>query len=227
LSGGLQILVSSRILRPRGDGLFATGGEFAMTMMAQPEVDADLAKVLQAAHHGDQAAWETLFKECYPKVRRVVRRKLNRSLRSLYDSTDFASDVMKSLAAHFDRLHFPSIDSLMAFLAQVAEQKVIDEHRRRHTLKRDITRERPISANESEAGPVQLPSTDPTASQLAQAHEVQERLLSQTDETGRTIIKLKYQGYSNSDIALQTGLNIRWVQRYLKDLCESVNDSGA
>ena len=88
--------------------------------------------VLQAAHRGDPAAWEALFKECYPKVRRAVRRKLKGKMRSLFDSTDFASDVMKSLVDNLDRLDFPSIQSLMAFLAQAAEKKVIDEHRRRH-----------------------------------------------------------------------------------------------
>src|SRR5437016_2369641 len=115
-----------------------------MTTLSQSGFGFDFAEALREAHRGDPAAWETLFKECYPKVRRVVRRKLNRSMRSLYDSTDFASDVMKSLAANFDQLQFPSIDSLMAFLAHVAEQKVIDEYRRLHTLKRDMTRERPI-----------------------------------------------------------------------------------
>src|SRR3954465_13429199 len=84
------------------------------------------------ARAGDQAAWEELFRTCYPKVIRVVRRKLDRPMRSLYDSTDFVSDVMKSLAANLDRLDFPSLGSLIAFLAQAAEQKVIDEYRRRH-----------------------------------------------------------------------------------------------
>jgi DNA-directed RNA polymerase specialized sigma24 family protein len=97
-----------------------------MTMMWKPEIVADLPSLLAEAQNGDQAAWETLFKECYPKVRRVVRRKLNRSMRSLYDSTDFASDVMGNLVANLERLNFPSVDSLLAFLAQVAEQKVID-----------------------------------------------------------------------------------------------------
>jgi RNA polymerase sigma factor (sigma-70 family) len=183
---------------------------------------------LQEAHRGNPAAWEALFKECYPKVRRVVRRKLNRSMRSLYDSTDFASDVMKSLAAQFDQLEFPSIDSLMAFLVRVAEQKVIDEYRRRHTLKRDVTRERPIWANDAESGPVQLPSDDPTASQLAQANEFQERLLSRTDDaTERSIIELKEQGYSTADIVARTGWNIRKVQRFLKKLGDWAQDSGA
>ncbi len=197
-----------------------------MTMTYYEEIGPDLTKALQEAHRGDPAAWETLFRACYPKVRRVVRRKLNRSMRSLYDSTDFASDVMKSLAANMGQLQFASIDSLLAFLAHVAEQKVIDEYRRRHTLKRDITRERPILAGGPDTGPVQVPSDDPSASELAQANEFQERLLAHRDETERLIIELKRQGYSTADIADRTGWNIRKVQRFLKDLLDSVNDSG-
>ena len=109
-----------------------------MTMLSDSALRDDLAQTLLDAQKGDQSAWEALFRECYPKVRRVVRRKLDRSMRSLYDSTDFASDVMKSLAANFNQLTFVSLESLFKFLAQVAEQKVIDEHRRRHTLKRDV-----------------------------------------------------------------------------------------
>lgn len=197
-----------------------------MTMLSSAELRVDLAEVLEAAHRGDQSAWEVLFRECYPKVRRVVRRKLNRQMRNLYDSTDFASDVMKSLAAKFDHLDFPSVESLFAFLAQVAEQKVIDEYRRRHSLKRDVTRERPILSGETEAGPVQLPSDEPTASQVAQANEVQERILSRVDATERTIIELRQQHYSNAEIAERTGWNIRRVQRFLKDLQDSINESG-
>jgi hypothetical protein len=53
------------------------------------------------AQAGDQAAWEELFRHCYPKLVRVVRRKLTSSaMRSLYDSTDFASDVIVSVRRH-------------------------------------------------------------------------------------------------------------------------------
>jgi RNA polymerase sigma factor (sigma-70 family) len=197
-----------------------------MTTVSDPEIRVDLARALQDAQKGDQSAWEMLFRECYPKVRRVVRRKLDRSMRSLYDSTDFASDVMKSLAANFDQLSFPSIESLMGFLAHVAEQKVIDEYRRRHTLKRDVSRERRLVADDPERGPVQLPSDEPTASQFAQLNELQERLLDRQDETERTIIKLKHEGWSNADIADTTGWNIRKVQRFLKDLNDELDDAG-
>ena len=89
---------------------------------------------MSARRAGDQAAWEELFYTCYPKVVRVVRRKLNAPMRSLYDSTDFASDVWGSLVAKSDRFDFPNVAALMAFLTKAAEQKVIDEYRRGHTL---------------------------------------------------------------------------------------------
>jgi len=197
-----------------------------MTMLSDREIRGDLSRALQEAQKGDQTAWETLFRECYPKVRRVVRRKLDRSMRSLYDSTDFASDVMKSLAANWNHLSFPSIDSLIAFLAHVAEQKVIDEHRKRHTLKRDVTRERRLISGDSETAPVQVASPEPTPSQWYQAKEVQEQLQDRLDETGRAIIDLKRAGYSIADIADKTGWNIRKVQRFLKDLHDALHDSG-
>jgi RNA polymerase sigma factor (sigma-70 family) len=187
----------------------------------------DPVGLLDRARAGDQSAWEELFRTCYPKVVRVVRRKLDRPLRSLYDSTDFASDVMKSLAANLDRLDFPSIHSLMAFLAQAAEQKVIDEYRRRHTLKRDIKRERArVDEDGSGAREIAVVSSEPTASQLAQADEVRDQLLAGQDEAERKIIELRQLGYSNTEIAQQTGWNIRKVQRFLKDLQDSLRELG-
>jgi RNA polymerase sigma factor (sigma-70 family) len=193
-----------------------------MTQFSHPEPGPELGNTWEEAQKGDPGAWEALFKECYPKVRRVVRRKLNRSMRSLYDSTDFANDAMERLAANLDLLQFPSFGSLIAFLAQVAEQKVIDEYRRQHTQKHDVSRERPMLADG--AGPI--PSHDPTASQLAQANECHERLLARDDATERFIIELRQQGHTTAEIAEQTGWNIRKVQRFLKELLDSLDEPG-
>ena len=173
------------------------------------------------ARSGDEAAWKELFQKCYPKVVRVVRRKLNTPLRSLFDSTDFASDVMKSLAANADRLDFASFGSLMAFLARVAEQKVVDEYRKAHTLKRDLDRTHSLGPDLEERDgdrSLALPSLDPTASQVALADEVHERLLAGQSAPGRAVIEMKHQGYTCNEIAEQTGWNIRKVQRFFKGL---------
>ncbi|MDG3006685.1 RNA polymerase sigma factor [Paludisphaera mucosa] len=193
-----------------------------MTPLSNRGIDDVLTKTLKEAQDGDQVAWEKLFREYYPKVRRVVRRKLDRSMRSVYDSTDFASDVMKSLAANLSQLDFPSSEHLVAFLAQVAEQKVIDEYRRRRTLKRDVTRERPIDGGASESVQVQIASDLPTPSQFAQANEAEEKLLEERTEIERRIIRLRQEGHDNNDIADQTGWNIRKVQRFLKNLHDSI-----
>src|SRR5262249_35639556 len=121
----------------------------------------------------------------------------------------------------------PSLSSLIAFLAQAAEQKVIDEYRRRHTLKRDITRERALVASDgTDVKPMALKSADPTASQLAQASEARERLLAGQDELERRVIELKRLGYTNAEIAELTDWNIRKVQRFFKDLHDSLRDEG-
>jgi len=199
-----------------------------MTQLSRSEIEDDLVLALRDAQKGDESAWKAVFEECYPKVRRVVRRRLDRSMRSLYDSTDFANDAMEDLAANLKlkQVDFPSVSSLIAFLANVAEKKVIDEYRRQHTLKRDVTREQRIVGASPDGGPVQLPSDSPTASQYAQANEVYDRLMARNDETERTIINLKKQGYSNPDIAELTGWNIRRVQRFIEELRDSLTESG-
>jgi RNA polymerase sigma factor (sigma-70 family) len=184
--------------------------------------DEDLDSLFERARGGDDAAWRELFQQCYPKIVRVVRRKLNRPMRSLYDSTDFASDVMKSLAANAGRLDFPSFDSLMAFLAQMAERKVIDEYRKVHTLKRDLDRQCRLTPDGGDSPrPFALTSGDPTPSQVAQAGEAHEQLLAGQNETEKEAIELKQLGYSNSEIAEKTGWNLRKVQRFFKDLWDS------
>jgi len=70
------------------------------------------------------------------------------------------------------------------------------------------------------AGPSQVPSHDPTASQLAQANECHERLLARDDETERFIIELRQQGYTTADIAEQTGWNVRRFNVFSK-ICSS------
>ena len=61
---------------------------------------------------------------------------------------------------------------------------------------------------------------------VAQADEARERLLERQDELERTVIALRYEGYSNVEIAEQTGWNIRKVQRFLKDLHDSLRFDG-
>ena len=194
--------------------------------VAGSEIDGLFAR----AREGDQEAWRALFARCYPKVIRVIRRRLNGSsmaMRSLYDSADFANDVWKSLAAKSDRFDFPTEDQLMAFLTQEAERKLIDEHRRLHTQKRDVEREVRVEAVGSKGLPLALRSPDPTPSQVAQRDEARQRLMDGKSEDQRLVIELRDHGYTNEEISERTGWHIRKVQRFLSDLQKSWQASGA
>lgn len=170
------------------------------------------------ARAGDQAAWEELFRTCYPKLRRVIRRRLDAPLRSLYDSADIANDVFKSLAAKSDRYDFTSFEALLSYLAEVAENKIIDESRRQKAQLRDLRKTRRLGVDDDAHRLVDLASTDPTPSQVAVANETRERILRDQPEPLRAVLVLKGQHYSTEEAAGEAGIPVRTVQRALVGL---------
>ncbi len=184
-------------------------------MQLSPPAERPSNDLLARARCGDQEAWQALFNECYPKILRVVHRRISSRMRRFYDSTDIANEVMKSLAAKFDRFDFSSVDGLRAFLIHAAEQKVIDGHRRGHAQKRDVGRDRPMGGGGDGAVAWELVDGSPTASQVAVATEEEELLLGGQSGEQREVLALKLQGFTNSEVARETGWNLRRVERFL------------
>jgi RNA polymerase sigma factor (sigma-70 family) len=187
------------------------GGAFMH--QAEPSSPHDL---LGRAREGDQQAWAILFNDCYPKVVRVVRRRLSRPMRKMYDSTDIANEVMKSLAAKFHDFDFSSINGLRAFLIHAAEQKVVDGYRKGYAQKRDLARDRTLTSDDDSG--FEPADSSPTASQVAVASEEEEILLEGQSGEHRTVLELKLQGCSNSEVARTTGWHIRKIERFLEKL---------
>jgi RNA polymerase sigma factor (sigma-70 family) len=185
-------------------------------LSVQPSSPFNSSSLLDRARQGDQEAWVILFNECYPKVIRVVRRRLTRPMRKIYDSADIANEVMKSLAAKFDQFDFTTIDGLRAFLMKAAEQKVVDGYRRGHALKRDLNRDRPLESGESTSW--EPADSSPTASQIAVASEEEKHLLGAQTGDQRKVLELKLQGFSNSEVAHTLGWHVRRIERFLEKL---------
>jgi len=173
--------------------------------------------LIDRARQGDQQAWQILFDDCYPKVVRVIRRRISRPLRSLYDSTDIANEVMKSLAAKFDQFDFTSINGLRAYLIRAAERKVVDGYRHGHAMKRDVTRTQAAFPGD-DLGQFEVPDSGPTASQVAVATEREENLLRDQSGEERSIIELKMRGFTNNEVSKVTGWHLRKVERFLERL---------
>ncbi len=173
--------------------------------------------LLDRARQGDQTAWQVLFDDCYPKIVRVLHRRLSAPMRKIYDSNDIANEVMTSLAAKFHHFNFSSVGGLRAYLINAAEQKLADGYRRAYAQKRDVTRDR------SMAGGGGSPDWDPadrspTASQLAVALEEEKLLLEDRSGEERAVLEMKIQGMSNFEVAQETGWHRRKVERFLLKL---------
>lgn len=184
----------------------------------------EIESLLTRARAGDQEAWNQLVARCSPKLMRVVRRRLNAPLRTLYDSMDVTNEVFASLAFKFEKFDFDSLEKLMSFLANSAEQKIIDEYRRRRTRKRNLELERPLDAEIGD-GAFEPHASDPTPSQVAVADELLQRIRRDASEEDRRIVELKLAGYSNEDVSRAVGVSVRQVQRILQCLARGISKS--
>lgn len=177
----------------------------------------DIRELLARIKNGDEEAARELLSRYESKVRLVVRRQLPRLLRSRFDSIDFLQSVWGSF---FHRIQTAPNDlneeeSLIAFLAWAARNKVIDEYRRAASQKQNIHREESI---ETRGGRETTLASGDTPSELAQAHETFDRLSRLLPEDRRVILELKAAGYSCNEIGARLGLSERKVQRVLEEL---------
>jgi RNA polymerase sigma factor (sigma-70 family) len=190
--------------------------------VGEPTLDegSDIAAFLERIQSGDEDAARDLLKRYEAEVRLVVRRQLPRLLRSRFDSLDFLQSVWGSFFRRVRGKHGPSEfeDSrhLVAFLARAAKNKVIDEYRRAASRKQDMHREEPLWGDGGH--PKDVSGEVDSPSEVAQAHEVFERLRSLLPEDRRSILELKAEGLSSRDIGEKLGMSERTVQRVLEDL---------
>lgn len=187
------------------------------TILPEPSGEAGLFARAQA---GDQEAWAALFHACYPKVQRVVRRRLRDGpLRRYVDSTDIANDVFGELAEKASRFRFETIDDVRNFLVDAAHKRVVDEHRRHTARKRDARRVLHPAGDAGGEADWAISSGEPTPSQFAVEKETAEKLrAAPVGEAGRRVLSLRGENYNNEEISGLVGWSTRKVQRFLEKL---------
>ena len=112
------------------------------------EDDSDLRHLLLRARSGDAQALGRVVDLYGNDLLRVVRRRLPRPVRRLYDSGDFLQAVWATfLANDVDPAAFDSSERLLAYLRQIAANKVSDQIRCRFARQKTcLDREVPIAA---------------------------------------------------------------------------------
>jgi RNA polymerase sigma-70 factor (ECF subfamily) len=179
--------------------------------------DPVFAALLRRMRAGCPDAAQELFERYQRPLRLVIRRRLHRRLRTIYDSLDFVQSVWASF------LQTPPEDddcrtsnTLEAYLARVATNKVIEVYRQRmQTVRHDLSRERGYAALGKEPS-AQDPG--PTASQLAIAEEHWQRLMEGQPPKVRQVLELLRHGHTHVEVARQCQLPRKMIQRLLQKI---------
>ena len=172
----------------------------------------------------DQAAGQ-LWNRYFQRLTQAAGRRLGNASRRIADEEDVAVSVFHSLcdgaaAGRFDQLQ--NRDDLWKLLVAMTGMKAVDQIRRQTSQKRGGGRVRgdSIVGTNDEGGIVgfdQFIDSEPTPEFLMLMEEQQAVLFAALpDDAQRQIARLRLEGFSNEEIAQQTGLALRSVERKLK-----------
>jgi RNA polymerase sigma factor (sigma-70 family) len=181
--------------------------------------DDEFCQLMERVIAGSDDAAALLLERYGPVVRQAVRRRLNRQLRSKFDSLDFVQDVWASFFANppsQDRMHRPEM--LVAFLAHVARNKVIDATRQRlQGAKHNVSREHSLD-NSTPGGPAAVAANQATPSEVVSGDEEWLRFLEAQPIVYRRILVLLRQGKKTAEIAAELQMHPRTVRRMIDKL---------
>jgi RNA polymerase sigma-70 factor (ECF subfamily) len=181
--------------------------------------DDDFDELLRRTNDGDQEAAQRFLAKFETEVRTMVRHRLSRKLRTQFDSMDFVQQVWTSFFTGLreNPRRFDNAQHLRGFLAGVARNKVLQEHRRRTaTAKFQIEREEPLYVRRGDQIVVrELVGPEPTPSKHAQASERLRQLTEGRAPHEVEIIKLRRQGWTLAEISARTQLSERTIRRII------------
>jgi RNA polymerase sigma-70 factor (ECF subfamily) len=175
--------------------------------------ESSIDTLVERLRAGDDSAATELVRMYEPYLRLVVRRQLNASQRSKFDSIDIVQSIWMDVIVgfHESQWQFQTKEQLQAFLIRIARNRLIDRVRQNANAN-NVRR----LLNEDE---VAVPA-GATASQEVMSGELWANLLSLCPAQHRTLLELKRQGLKISEISERTGLHPGSVRRVLYELNE-------
>jgi RNA polymerase sigma factor (sigma-70 family) len=175
----------------------------------------------ELADGSEEAAWR-IAKVYTPHILRAVRATLPNSIRSKLDSQDFAQIIWTSLLLKRDNLGgVQSPQELINLLVRVAHNKVVDAYRHYAAYKvRDHRRETSIDGVADRG----LVDREMTPSQAAGTREKWQSLLEGLSTRDNTILRLRMDGKTYSEIAAVAGVGITTVRGVLNRIVLQLRD---
>jgi len=182
--------------------------------MSQRPGEPALEDLLDKLCQGDAAAAERVFQLYEPYLRLVVRRQLSADLRAKFDSIDVVQSVWADVVTGFREAgwRFTDASHLRAFLVKATRNRFIDRLRQH---RKALKHEQPLAGNDLDGV---APSLQPRPSEIAQAEELWQQMLTLCPPAHRELLELKRQGLALEEIADRTGLHESSVRRIIYEL---------
>lgn len=161
---------------------------------------------------GHQAAADELWKRYFVQLVTLARSRY-RGLGHVSDEEDIALSALKSAFLGLQNQQFPDLSDrtgLWPLLVTITARKAINEAARGRTKKRDRGREDRYIDEQMLAGVAPTPEFA-----LLVAEQIDALVISLGDETLRTIVALKLEGYTNEEIADKLDVSTRTIVRKL------------
>jgi RNA polymerase sigma factor (sigma-70 family) len=183
-------------------------------------VTAWIGELKSGQDRGTQKLWERYFE----RLVRLASRQLGSAPRRIADEEDVAVSVFQCLcegaaSGRFEQLR--DRDDLWKLLTAISSMKAVDQIRHQTAKKRGGTGLRGESIvagwNSERGGFDQLLHGDPSPEFLTIMDEQQQKLFEALpDASQRDVARLRFEGFSNEEIAAQLGMSLRSVERKLK-----------
>jgi len=178
-----------------------------------PDCEHKTQSLVTLAKEGDKLAIEQLCRIYGERVRRIIRLRIDRKLRSKIDSVDVVQDALILAMGGLKDFTYKNEGDFLRWLSKIAENKLHDILDKFYTEKRDIRREIPFKKVENNTKEVSFIAREPldttTPSVLLFKKEQLDRLERAIDDLKpdyREVIYLsRIERLSNAEIAKKLG----------------------
>lgn len=187
----------------------------------EPSISAWIDEIKQ----GDERATAEVWNRYYTQLVGFAAKKLRAARNRAADAEDVAASAFASFVQRAAEGRFPSLrdrDDLWRLLVTIAERKAINQIRDENRQKRgggQVRGDSAMMAKKSASGQGgfdRIAGPEPTPEMAVQMAEVVGTLLGQLDDELQEIALRKLEGYTNAEIASNSGCAIATVERRLR-----------
>ena len=163
----------------------------------------ETATLIERAKAGSAGALDALYARCAGKLLPLIRLRMGRSLRTELESRDILQAALLKSFERLGQFEGSGTQSLMAWLARIAENEIRDRADYQGRQRRDAARRVPLE--EAEALPVAVRSALTQAILSEEAERVELALESLTDGHREIILLRQFEELTFPEIAARLG----------------------